>query len=375
MLATRKQLEERIVLLTLVGSNLYKTNIEDSDIDRRGICIASKEYYIGIMPEPFYLQEKNQSFDESEPCIYSYLTGQDTKILELTKILKLLLENNPNCLDLLYSNEYDILDPVMYPLIDSRNAFLCKRARWSYGQYAKDQIALCNTHRGWLLEYNKNPDFFNEQPKPEDFGLNENNLRKDYNMFLELLYVLLLDAKTFHLDREPSLEELFSKVDYKGLLIRNYVPEEVEQYIGFLVKADSNYMDYLKRTKQYLKELTKFKNYQSWKANRNSKRAKLEAKVGYDCKNLGHAVRLYTMACEIVESQKVLVDRKVAGDADYIKAIREGKVTYDEVLTYVTQLEDRLEKAFVNTSLPDKPNTNLISNLQIQIIENYCFKN
>jgi len=105
-------------------------------------------------------------------------------------------------------------------------------------------------------------------------------------MFLELLYVLLLDAKTFHLDREPTLEELFSKVDYKGLLIRNYVPDEVEQYVGYLVKADSNYMDYLKRTKLYLKELNKYKNYQSWKANRNSKRAELEAKVGYDGKHL-----------------------------------------------------------------------------------------
>ena len=373
MLNTRLELEQSIVLLTKVGSTLYGTSVEGSDIDRRGICIAPKQYYIGIAQEPFYLQEKNQLFTESEPCIYPYLTGQDSKILELTKMVELLLQNNPNCLDLLYSPEYDVLDPVVYPLIDFRNAFLCKRARWSYGQYAKDQIAKCNTHRGWLLEYNKNPNFFNEQPKPEDFGLDENLLRKDYNMFLELLYVLLLDAKTFHLDREPTLEELFSKVDYKGLLIRNYVPDEVEQYVGYLVKADSNYMDYLKRTKQYLKELAKFKNYQSWKANRNSKRAELEAKVGYDGKHLGHAVRLYTMACEIVESQKVLVDRKAVGDADYIKAIRQGCVTYDEILIYVTQLEDRLEKAFINTALPDKPNTNLISDLQIQIIEKYSF--
>jgi hypothetical protein len=81
------------------------------------------------------------------------------------------------------------------------------------------------------------------------------------------------------------------------------------------------------------------------------------------------------MACEIVESQQVLVDRKAVGDVDYLKAIRQGNVTYDEILIYVTQLEARLEKAFIDTKLPEKPNTSLISELQIQIIENYSFKN
>lgn len=139
---TRIELEERLILLTLVGSRCYGTDVEGSDYDYKGICIANKDFYLGLNNKPLILEEKNQTFKEDEPCIYPILNNSDTVVYELSKFIGLLVSNNPNSFDLLWAPSYVYLHPIAQELVNNRLKFISKRVKHTYTQYAKTQVAL-----------------------------------------------------------------------------------------------------------------------------------------------------------------------------------------------------------------------------------------
>lgn len=139
---TRLELEKRLILLTLVGSRCYGTDIEGSDYDYKGICIANKDFYLGLNNKPLILEEENQIFNDGEPCVYPVLNNSDTVIYELSKFIGLLLTNNPNSFDLLWAPSYVYLHPIAQELVNNRSKFISKRVKHTYTQYAKSQVAL-----------------------------------------------------------------------------------------------------------------------------------------------------------------------------------------------------------------------------------------
>ncbi len=240
---TRLELEQRLILLTLVGSRLYGTDIEDSDYDYKGVCIAPKDFYLGLNKKPFYLEEINQTFKDNEPCLYDVISNTDTKVLELTKFIGLLLTCNPNSLDLLWVPSYVYLNPVAKDLIKHRDKFLSKRVKNSYSQYAKSQVALA---------------------------------------------------------------------------------------------------------------------------------IRLGGPCGYKPKPMSHAIRLYTMALEILKDEKVIVDRRGV-DSDFLRDIRLGNIPLNYIKDYVIELEEYIEEAFLCTKLQEEPDIDFISNLQVNLLERYLY--
>ena len=84
-LRENEHLKDNVVLLALGGSYAYGTNNENSDIDIRGITLNSKEDLLSIN-EPF-----EQFVDNNT----------DTTIYAFNKIIKLLINCNPNTIELL----------------------------------------------------------------------------------------------------------------------------------------------------------------------------------------------------------------------------------------------------------------------------------
>jgi predicted nucleotidyltransferase len=130
----------------LTGSKAYGLNIETSDDDWRGFYIPPTHSFFSFVEPPEQLQTTK---DED----YSYW--------ELRKFLKLILANNPNVLETLWS-------PVMiYPnthtgdlikhFIETyRDSFISKRIINTYGGYATSQlkrgeeyVARGKTKDGW----------------------------------------------------------------------------------------------------------------------------------------------------------------------------------------------------------------------------------
>jgi predicted nucleotidyltransferase len=358
----RIQAEQNTILLSLTGSRLYGIENEDSDYDYKGICIPSIDYFIGT--KTF---EQLDSFNEPT-CVFPILTGTDSVIYNLKKFCHLATLNNPNILEVLYVDpkNYIVCSGAAKQLIAIRDSFLSQKVYYSYSGYAHAQIRKVDTHRKWLLKYKKDPNFFSVPPNPKDFGLDENPLRKEQlHAFLEFLYTLIKDAAQYH----ETTVELLEKIELKGLLKERKLPEEVLDCVQYYTRATNDFMTLLRGTQAYRTALQEYEAYQSWKNNRNSKRAEVEAKCGYDGKHLGHCYRLLQTGIEILSGEGIQPDRRLVGDAEYIKSIRNGNVDYDDVKQNVDALLLKLEEAKQNTRLPKTPNTKTIEQVQIDILK------
>ena len=114
-----------MILLGLAGSYSYGTNIDTSDIDIRGITLNQKSDLVGLTQFEQYVD------DHTDTVIYGF-----------NKIVTLLLNCNPNAIELLGLNpkHYLYLNDIGQMLLDNRKLFLSKRAVNSFGGYADAQL-------------------------------------------------------------------------------------------------------------------------------------------------------------------------------------------------------------------------------------------
>ena len=117
------------ILISLGGSWAYGTNTPTSDIDVRGVVEDPVESVLGL--SNFEQHEVHDSEKDLDVVEYSF-----------TKIVKLLLGNNPNCVEILSPQERNILycNDIGKELIENRHLFLSKLAAVKFGAYAKAQL-------------------------------------------------------------------------------------------------------------------------------------------------------------------------------------------------------------------------------------------
>lgn len=160
------------------------------------------------------------------------------------------------------------------------------------------------------------------------------------------------------------------RLDIKGIINNNQLPQQFYPYLQNLTKASDRYMDILRRTQEYRKDLDYWQSYQSWLKNRNPQRAELEAKCGFDAKHAAHCIRLVRMGNEILTTGKVNVDRRGI-DADKLLEIRLGQVKYELVLAEAEKLFAQLDRSYEISELPDKVNDEKIDQLAIGLVEEF----
>ena len=120
-------LKDNIIYLGLGGSYAYGTNKEGSDIDVRGISLNTKE-------ELLLAQDHEETINEAT----------DTTIYTTNKIIKLLSNANPNCIELLGSIEKNELysDNFIFNYIyNLREIFLSKNAFYTFAGYANSMMS------------------------------------------------------------------------------------------------------------------------------------------------------------------------------------------------------------------------------------------
>lgn len=120
-----ERLGDRIMLLGVGGSYAYGTSQEGSDIDFRGVTLQMPSDLIGLTEFEQYEDDRT-----------------DTVIYGFNKLVKLLLECNPNTCEMLGLEEeqYLIRSQLGQELIDNSRMFLSKRAIKSFGGYADAQL-------------------------------------------------------------------------------------------------------------------------------------------------------------------------------------------------------------------------------------------
>lgn len=299
------RLGKRIILMGLGGSYAYGTNNENSDIDFRGITLNLPSDLLG-------LTEFEQYEDENT----------DTVIYSFNKVVKLLLECNPNTIEMLGLDEeqYLIKTALGQELLDHKSLFLSKRAAKSFGGYASAQLRRLQNAiaRDSMPQQEREQHIYNSVKNAlEDF-------RRKNEMFDKGNIHIYIDES----DNPEFQTEIFIDAEYKHLPLRDY-----ENMLGAMNNVIRDYDKIGKRNRK------KDDNHLN--------------------KHAMHLIRLFMMAIDILEKGEIRTHR--TDDLELLRSIRRGdfqkedKSFSKEFYDILSDYERRLERATQNTILPDNP--------------------
>lgn len=304
-LRTNPRLGDRIMLLGLGGSHAYGTNNEHSDIDFRGVTLHLPSDLIGMTTFEQYEDEHT-----------------DTVIYGFNKIIRLLLECNPNTCEILglREDQYLIKSELGQELIDNAHLFLSKRAIKSFGGYANAQLR--------RLQNAIARDSLPQSEKEQHILRSVQNALDDFNRRYDKT-----DRGTIslYIDKaeNPELEtEIFMDVNYKHLPLRDY-----NQMTGVLHSVVNEYDKIGKRNKK------KDDNHLN--------------------KHAMHLIRLFMMAIDILERGEINTWR--GNELELLLKIRNGGFMLEdgtfspEFYEILEEYERRLDEAAAVTRLPDQP--------------------
>ena len=305
-LRTDPHLGDRIMFLTLGGSYSYGTNVETSDVDVRGCAMNNASEIVGL--------SNFEQFVE---------TNTDTTIYAFNKLISLLVNCNPNTIEMLgcKPEHYIYMTDAGREFINNRKMFLSKRAIHSFGGYANQQLN--------RLENALARDHLSQAKKEDHIRRSMENsvasFESRYNNFEAGSIKLYTDVS----QREDWDQEIFADIHLEHFPARqfNSMMNDLHNVIGTYEKLNH-------------------RNHKKDDAHLN--------------KHAMHLVRLYLMCIDILEKEEIITYREA--DHDLLMSIRNGAYqnedsTYKpEFFEMIADLKKRLEYAKENTSLPTHPN-------------------
>lgn len=318
-LRTNPHLGRHLILIGLAGSYAYGTNTPDSDVDIRGIAVNSRRDILGLSSFEQYVD-----------------SGTDTCIYGFGKIIGLLLSCNPNVIELLglRPQNYLYLHPLGQELLDRRRLFLSKRAVQSFGGYAGAQLRRLQN----ALARDSYPQAEREAHILHSLRSAMYDFASRYASFEQGLFRLYVDRA-----ENPEYEqEIFADVSLSHYPLRDYR--------GMWAELNNIVKDYDKLGK------------------RNKK--KDDAHLN---KHAMHLIRLFLMALDILEKEEICTWR--GGEQELLMEIRGGAYQKEdggfrpEFYELLHDYEKRLERAAVNTSLPDRPDIKRVEEFVMYVNE------
>lgn len=304
-LRENENLKNRIILLGLAGSYAYGTNNENSDIDVRGIALNKPSDIIGMTSFEQYVD------NNTDTCIYSF-----------NKIIKLLINCNPNTIELLglKKEHYIYLNDVGRELIDNSKMFLSKRAIQSFVGYSTAQLR--------RLENALSRDTYSQERKEEHMLNSIKNSMYEFNSRYKKYKEGGIKLYIDNAENVNLAKEIFIDVDLKHYPLRDYE--------NMLTQMNNIIKEYDKTTKK----------------NSNKDDAHLN-------KHAMHLIRLYCMAIDILEKEEIITYR--AKEHELLMDIRNGRYqnqdrTFSrEFYDIIDYYKDKLDYAIKNTNLPEGP--------------------
>jgi predicted nucleotidyltransferase len=337
--------ENDLMLLDVVsGSHAYGTQTAKSDIDRRGVFIAPDSFHAGMETIEQVADEKN-----------------DEVYYELTRFFQLLEKNNPGALEILYSPKdcirykhpaFDLIDPQL---------FLSKHCEKSFSGYAEMQIKKA---RG-LNKKMVNPQPEQRKHLREFCYVLEAQGSVSLGSWLERMGMNEKDCGLVAVNHAPSTYALFhdSVQNYRGI----FSPKDDAAVVCSSVPIEAKPVAWLNCNVDAFKAHCRaHREYWQWVQERNEERYRTNKEHGleYDTKNIMHTFRLLDMALEIAKEGVVIVRRP---NASWLLEVREGKLTYDEILTQAEERLVEIRTAFENSNLPTEPDRDKIADLLREI--------
>ena len=312
-----KHLGNNIMLLTTGGSHAYGTNVKGSDIDIRGIALSRKEELLGL-----------SSFEQFED------KNTDTIIYEFNKVARLLLNCNPNIIEIMgtKAEHIFILSDEGKLLKDNIDIFLSQRVIQSFGGYATAQLRRLQN----ALARDNYPQIEKENHILNSIINQMNHLKEHYEQFTSDDISLYIDDSS----KDDFEKEIFMDISLKHYPLRDF--KNIYSEMSNVVK-DYNNLNH-----------------------RNKKKDDLHLN-----KHAMHLLRLLIMGTEILEGRGINTYRET--DREFLLDIRNGKYQNDdgsyskEYFELVDMYEKKMQYAAKNTNLPTLPDMKKIDELVIEI--------
>ncbi|URZ16572.1 nucleotidyltransferase domain-containing protein [Clostridium felsineum] len=307
-----KHLGKNVILLGLSGSYAYGTNNENSDIDIRGITLNRKSDLIGMTSFDQYVD------DNTDTCIYGF-----------NKMINLLLNCNPNTIELLGLNEenYLYLNDIGRELINNKKMFLSKRAVHSFYGYALSQLRRL-----------QNALARDSYPKEE----------KEKHIFNSVKNALYDFSKRYENFQEGSLKVYIDNSEiYLDANLRHY---PLRDYKNIWAEMNNIVRDYDKIGKRNKKKDDNHLN-----------------------KHAMHLIRLFMMAIDILEKEEISTYR--AKEKELLLDIRNGKFQKEDgnfnedFYTMLNDFEERLSYAAKHTNLKEEPDIDRVEEFVMSVNE------
>lgn len=373
-------LRERTILLTVAGSRAYGIHRPESDMDVKGVGIATAPYYHGFLrrwdqAEGSHMGVFSDLLTEEEARA-AKATKLDGVVYDIRKFVSLAADDNPNILDVLFCRDEEVrlCTPLGQKLREHREAFLSAKCKYTFSGYAAAQLKRIKGHRAWLM----NPP--SHAPTRAEFDLPETTLiPADQLAAANAAVQKQLDSWEFDFSGMADSEIVRVEGRIRDFLVdmctrSGLTPDETKWLAAArTVGIGDNLVYVMQREREYEAAARHFKQYQEWKKNRNTARAELEAKHGFDSKHGAHLVRLLRMGREILTTGKVHVWRGPGGsdDADEIRSVRDGAWTYDQLVEWAEKEDAELEAIYRERRyvVPKAPNREAIDRLCIELVE------
>lgn len=307
-----EHLRGRILFVTFGGSHAYGTANENSDIDIRGCAAASPS-------DLLELTNFEQVIDNTT----------DTTIYALPKLTQLLLNCNPNTIEMLgcRPETYAMVSPAGRLLLDNRRLFLSARCVKSFGGYTRQQLARLESAMA-----QRNPD----EAKKEEYILR--SCRSAMDHFSDRYKVLPEGSVTLRIDEESG--RIVIDANLCGYPLRDY----------------ANMWREMNDIARNFSELDQ----------RNRKKDNIHL-----AKHMMHLVRLYLVGIDILEQEDIITYREK--DRNLLMSIRNGDfidengLVLPEFYDMLNELQRRFEYAKTNTSLPHDPDFKETNDLAMAI--------
>jgi predicted nucleotidyltransferase len=337
-----------LLLQCISGSKAYGLDTPQSDTDIKGVFTLPKHDFFG-------LHYTEQVANPTNDMVY----------YELGRFVELLLNNNPNILELLATPADKILhkNPVMDLL--KPEIFLSKLCCNTFAGYAQSQI-----HKAKSL----NKKIFKPMEEERKGILDFCYVIKGYNTIpiKDWLEEMNFDQHECGLINIPHSRDMYavfhqSQTDepLRGICSENdgnevrlsSIPKRMKP-LALMSYNKDGYSIYCKDYAQYW----------DWVKRRNEVRYEntLQHGKNYDAKNMMHTFRLLNMAEEIAVEKRINVFRR---DRDFLFKVRNGEFLYEELVAMANEKMARIEQLFILSDLPDQPDKKEVNELLVSIRE------
>ena len=314
-----KNLGNNIIILTLGGSHAYGTNTETSDLDIRGCALNSKMQILTNENFEQFVNEKT-----------------DTTIYAFNKLILLLFNCNPNTIEMLGNKpeHYFYVSPIGREFINNKDLFLSKKAIYSFGGYANQQLRRLENKSNRLVGQAKNEEHIFKTIDHAMFDFKQRH------------FTMPDDAIKLYIDK--AVQEGYDTEIFMDVNLTHY---PLRDYSGMISEMQSIVKAYGKIGKR---------NQKAIEAN----------KLG---KHMMHLIRLYMMCLDILEKGEINTYRDK--EHDLLMDIRNSKYLdknrqpIPEFYEMVDEYEKRLDYAKENTDLPDSPDYKKINEFVASVNE------